>query len=139
MRLVSTVALAVFLAASSSTEAFGPAQPLQATSAFGGRSIIVSNNYISSSSSSNSNNNGGNHNGVMTMRIGTQDMGRKQRLNEILKQSLSKETVQNELLTLETSELIQKCNWRVRRSLIRKIQNQAKRFDLTVDPTFGVP
>jgi hypothetical protein len=128
MRLVSTVALAVFLA-SSSTEAFGPAQPLQATSVFG-RSIIVTNNYHSNSD---------NNSGGMTMRIGKQDLGRKQRLNEILKKNPTKETVQTELLTPETSELIQKCNGRVRNSLIRKVQNQAKRFDLTIDPSFGVP
>jgi hypothetical protein len=128
MRLVSTLALAVFLASSSSTtttEAFGPAQPLQATSAFG--ASITSNN--------NSNNNG------MTMRIGTSDMNRKQRLLQIIDSSSSlttKETVQDVLLSSATSEMIQKCNWRVRKNLIRKVQKQASRYDLTVDPAFGV-
>jgi hypothetical protein len=131
MRLVSTVALAVFLASSSSsTEAFGPAQPLQAISAFG-QPIGVTNNYNSKNSE--------NQNGGMTMRIGTQDMRRKQRFNDILSHSFTKETVQSVLLTPDTSELIQKCNWRVRSTMIRKVQNQAKRCDLTVDPGFGVP
>jgi hypothetical protein len=129
MRLVDTVALAVFLA-SSSTDAFGPARPLQATSAFA-PSVVVTNSDISSNSE---------RNGIMTMRIGKQDMGRKQRLNDILKKKTpTKETVQNVLLTSETSELIQKCNWRVRKTMIRKVQNEAQRYDLTVDPTFGVP
>ncbi|KAG7363765.1 elongation factor Ts [Nitzschia inconspicua] len=124
MRLVSTVALAVFLATSTTTEAFGPAQPLHATSAYGTGGSVITNN---------------NNNHGMTMRIGTQDMKRKQRLNRILDANPTKETVQDVLLGAEMSTMIQKCSWKVRKNLIRKVQHQADRYELTVDPTFGVP
>lgn len=119
MRLVNSIALAVFLATSSPTDAFGPAQPLHATSAFGGS---VQNNGHS-----------------MQMRIGHQDLQRKQRLLQILDANPDKDTVQNVVLSPQTSTMIEKCNWKVRKALLRKVQAQAQRYELDVPAAFGVP
>mmetsp|Transcript_13018 Transcript_13018/g.24432 ORF Transcript_13018/g.24432 Transcript_13018/m.24432 type:complete len:834 (-) Transcript_13018:177-2678(-) len=124
MRL-STVALTVFLAATSKTaEAFGPSAPIRGT-AFGvnNNNVVVSNNGASS----------------MTMRIGGSDMKRKQRILEIIDSNPSQEVVQDVLLSESTSAAIQKCNWKLRKVLIRKIKNQAGRYGLSVDASFGVP
>lgn len=126
MKLVSTFALAAFLA-TNSVEAFGPAAPLRATSAF------------SSSSTSTPITNAGNSASSMTMRIGKQDLKRKQRLVKIIDTNPTKEVVQNELLSDETSKMIQKCSWKLRKVMIRKVKNQADRYELPVDSSFGVP
>ena len=133
MRLVNTVALAAFLATTSRTaDAFGPVVPIRATP-FG----------QSSSSSSTSNtpvSNAGNGASSMTMRIGTQDLNRKQRVLEIIDSNLSSaESVQEVLLSENMSQLIQKCNWKTRNGLIRKVKNQAERYGITIDPSFGIP
>jgi hypothetical protein len=122
MRLISTFALAAFLA-SNKVEAFGPAAPFRATSAFSSTPVTNIGNGASS----------------MTMRIGQKDMKRKQRLVQIIHSNPTKEVVQNELLSEETSEMIQKCTWKLRKALIRKVKNQAERYELSVDPSFGVP
>ena len=75
----------------------------------------------------------------MTMRVGQKDMKRKQRLVSIIDANPTKEVVQNELLSDETSEMIQKCSWKLRKVLIRKVKNQAERYEISVDSAFGVP
>jgi hypothetical protein len=121
MKLVSTVAFAVFLA-SSSTEAFGPAAQIRATP-FG-----QSNGATLQSGSS-----------MMTMNIGHQDLKRKQRILRIIDGNPTRETVQDVLLSEATSATIEKCNWKLRQSLLRKVNKQAQRYGITVDPKFGVP
>ena len=129
MKLVSTFALAAFLATTNNhnhVEAFGPAAPLRATSAF-------------SSSSSTPITNTGNGASSMTMRVGQKDMKRKQRLVSIIHTNPTKEVVENDLVTEETSQMIQKCSWKLRKVLIRKVKNQALRYDIVVPSSFGVP
>lgn len=127
MKLISTAALASFLTAPDTTEEFGPAQPLHATSSFAGRSSSVPIT------------NSGNGASTLTMRIGQQSMRRKQRLLDIIDTNPSKEMVQDVLLSQETSEMIQECHWKLRKALIRKIKRQAFRYEIAVDPNFGVP
>ena len=127
MKLVSSVAFAVFLAASSTTntEAFGPAVPILPT-AFGSSGSVAQ----SSSSSSPS---------TLSMRIGGSDLGRKQRILEVIDANPTAETVQSQLLSESTSATIQQCNWKLRKTLIRKVKHQASRYDLDVPSNFGVP
>jgi hypothetical protein len=130
MRIVNSIALAAFLASTATvvvvTDAFGPATPLHRPTPFGGSSGSSNKDYSSSSD-------------TMTMRIGFSDLGRKQRINDILNSNPTKEIVETVLLSKETSMTIQKCNWKVRNALIRKIRTQAARYDVPVDPDFGIP
>lgn len=116
MKLVSSIAFALFV---TSAEAFGPAAPVNGN-AFG----------LSSTNS-----------GGMTMRTSVYDMTRKQKFNKVLKKvgASSKEAVETQLLTPEVSSLIEKSNWKLRKSMLRHVRNQANKFDITVDATFGVP
>lgn len=119
MKIVSSLALACFLA---SAEAFGPASQVNGN-AFG----------VSSQAS---------RQGGMTMRIGKADTGRRQKLNDVLKNvgSLSsKEAVQTQLLSPETASVIEKSNWKLRKAMLRKVRNQATKLGVEVPATFGVP
>ena len=117
MKIASSIAFALFL---STAEAFGPAAKVQGN-AFG----------VSSSS----------NNGGLTMRVSVSDKKRRERLNVALKTSgaKSKEDVQTILLTPEVSSLVEKSNWRVRSKMLRQIRKQASKFDIEMDPSFGVP
>ena len=116
MKIASSIAFALFL---STAEAFGPAAKVQGN-AFG----------VSSS-----------NNGGMTMRLSISDKKRRERLNVALKTSgaKSKEDVQTILLTPEVSSLVEKSNWRLRSKMLRQIRIQASKFDIEIDPSFGVP
>lgn len=109
MKIVSSLAFAAFMA--SSAEAFGPAQPLKGA---------VQNGSGTS----------------MYLNIG--DRKRRSRFCEIIDANPTKEIVESELLSDFSSEMIKKCNWKVRKTLIRKVKKQAERYDLTVDPSFGI-
>lgn len=77
----------------------------------------------------------------MTMRISTNDMFRRQKMNQMLKVTSSspapKEYIEKELLSDDTSATIEKCNWKLRKAMIRKVKGQAFKFDVEVDPKFG--
>jgi hypothetical protein len=105
--------------------AFGPATPV------GGK---WRRSIPSSSSSSSSSQGGG-----MTMRVGKTDLQRRQKINDLLDASASKEKVQANLLSDNTSDILKKCNWKMRNSLIRKVTAKANAFDVEVDPKFGLP
>lgn len=118
MKIVSSVALAIFL---SSAEAFGPASPVNGN-AFGAS--------MQASRPSD-----------MTMRVGKVDLARKQRFNNILADVgglSSKDAVQSQLLSPEVGQLIEKSNWRLRKSMLRKVRAQARKVDVEVPPAFGV-
>ena len=111
MKIVSSLAFAAFMA--SSTEAFGPAQPLK----------------------------GAVQNGVangMTMYTNIGDRKRRSHFCAILDANPTKEQVQSELLSEYASEQVKKCQWKLRKSMIRKIKKQADRYDLPWDYSFGV-
>jgi hypothetical protein len=113
MKLISTVAFSLFLSA----HAFGPAQPLF--------------NAVSNGSSQ------------MQMRIGgLAGLDRRGRINDKLKAAglaKSAEAVQQILLNEETSSMIKKSNWKLRKFMIRKIKIEASKVGLEVDANFGVP
>ena len=111
MKIVSSLAFAAFMA--SSTEAFGPAQPLNGA---------VQN---------------GSANGV-TMKVNIGDRKRRTSICEVLDANPTKEIVESELLSDFRSEQVKNCNWKLRTSMIRKIKGQAERYDLPWDPSFGV-
>ena len=111
MKIVSSLAFAAFMA--TTTEAFGPAQPLN---------VAVQN---------------GAANG-MTMKVNIGDRARRSRFCAILDANPTKEIVENELLSDFASEQVKKCNWKLRKAMIRKIKAQAERYDIAVDPSFGV-
>jgi hypothetical protein len=77
---------------------------------------------------------------MMTMRVGTSDMSRRQKFNQIL-QTVgvigTKEAVQETLLSSETSTLISKMNWKVQKKVLRKVKNMAESQVLVVDSDFG--
>lgn len=76
------------------------------------------------------------------MRVGTFDMQRRRTFNNILSQvedSPTPATVVSETLVTEsTSDLIQKCNWKLRKFMIRKVNNMAAEHGVDVDAGFGV-
>eukprot|EP00586_Coscinodiscus_wailesii_P019064 CAMPEP_0172518272 /NCGR_PEP_ID=MMETSP1066-20121228/290716_1 /TAXON_ID=671091 /ORGANISM="Coscinodiscus wailesii, Strain CCMP2513" /LENGTH=250 /DNA_ID=CAMNT_0013300623 /DNA_START=110 /DNA_END=862 /DNA_ORIENTATION=+ len=118
MKIANSVALSLFLA--SGANGFGTGRPMDA-SAFG----------MSRTSS---------RRGDMTMRTGVYDVVRRQKFNNILKTvqtDPSKEKVETELLSSETSELIKKCNWKLRKAMIRKVRNVAVKYDVELDSSFG--
>jgi hypothetical protein len=132
MKLVSSLALAWFVATATTTtttDAFGPATPLMRP--FGGSSSSSSANKIA---------NNNNKNDAMTMRVGTSDLGRRQKFNQIL-QTVgvigTPTAVQETLLSPETSTLISKMNWKVQKKVMRKVKNMAERQVLVVDSDFG--
>jgi hypothetical protein len=112
MKLISAVAFSTFLSA----QAFGPAQPL---------TFAVSNGSS------------------MQMRIGgLMGLERRGRILDKLQTvgiANTAEAVQEILLTDETSEMIKKSNWKLRKFMIRKVKVEADKFGLTVDAKFGVP
>ena len=114
MKIATSIALALFVA---SAEAFGPAAPLKGT-AFG-----------ASTSAS--------RQGDMTMRIGKQDLRRRQKVNDIL-DVFTKESVEQQLLSPNNDARIKQMNWKLRKATIRKVKSQAEKFGITVDPAFGV-
>jgi len=111
MKIVSSLAFAAFMA--SSTEAFGPAQPLKGA---------VQN---------------GSGNGV-TMKVNIGDRKRRSNICAILDANPTKEIVETELLSDMTSDMVKKCNWKLRKAMIRKIKGQAERYEIDMDASFGV-
>lgn len=78
----------------------------------------------------------------MSMRVGTFDMKRRQQFNKILnevKENPTKEAVETTLLSAETGDLIEKCNWKLRKALIRKVNDMAAAAEVDVADGFGVP
>lgn len=119
MKLVNTLALALFVA---SAEAFGPAAQVNGN-AFG----------VSSQ---------GARQGDMSMRIGLVDRARKQRFNKTLKTVggiSSKEAIEQQLVNDEIGALIEKSNWKLRKSMLRKVIKQAEKFEVPIPDGFGVP
>jgi len=110
MKIISTLAFAAFMA--STTEAFGPAQPLKGA---------VQN---------------GAANG-MTMRVCIGDGVRRTRIMEIIDGNPTKEIVESQLLSDSASQMCIDCSWKVRKAMVRKIKKQAARFDIPVDASFG--
>ena len=79
--------------------------------------------------------------GQVSMRIGHYDMVRRQKFNKILSavdDCPTKEAVATVLLTPETSDLIEKCNWKVRNSMILKVKAIARENGAEMDASFGV-
>jgi hypothetical protein len=108
MKIASSLAFAAVLA---STEAFGPAQPLK----------------------------GAVQNGSgLSMKVNIGDKARRSRICAILDANPTKEIVETELLSDFMSEQVKKCNWKLRKAMIRKIKSQAERYDLPVDASFGL-
>jgi hypothetical protein len=116
MKLANSLALALFV---TSAEAFGPAAPVGGSS-FG----------VSTASS---------RQGDMTMRIGIWDMNRRGKVKNILDINPTKEVVEQKLLSSSNSAMVEKMNWKLRDSTIRKIRYQAARYEIDFDPTFGMP
>ena len=75
--------------------------------------------------------------GGMTMRVGKNDLLRRQKINDLLDISGSKDKVEKVLLSENTSRVLEKCNWKLRNMLMRKITTKASAFDVQVDPKFG--
>ena len=113
MKIISSLGFAVFLAATASTEAFGPAQPLNGAVANGSNG--------------------------MSMKISIGDKKRQSRILRIIDSNPSKETVETELLSDFTSNELSLCNWKLRSVLKRKIRNQAVKHELPFDASFGEP
>jgi len=117
MKIVSSIAFAAFYAAAistSTTDAFGPAQPL--------RTPAISNAGTAG----------------ISMRINIGDKRRQGKILDIIETNPTKETVQSELLSDATSEELKKTNWKLRTTLLRKIRKQAARYELTTPVGFGV-
>ena len=109
MKIVSSLAFAAFMA--SSTEAFGPAQPL--------------NGAVQNGSS-------------VSMRVNIGDKARRSRIVAVLDSNPTKEVVENELLSEYYSDTVKQCSWKLRKAMLRKIKGQAERYDLPWDDSFGV-
>lgn len=80
--------------------------------------------------------------GQVSMRVGQQDLARRQKFNKILgevRENPTKEFVETVLLSTDTGDLIEKCNWRLRKAMIRKVSDMAQTFGVEVDHSFGVP
>ena len=110
MKIVSSLAFAAFMV--STTEAFGPAQPLK----------------------------GAVQNGVangMIMKVNLGDRARRTKICAIIDANPTKEIVENVLLSNEYSTTVTELSWKVRKAMIRKIKKQAERYDIAVDPAFG--
>jgi len=78
----------------------------------------------------------------VSMRVGTFDKARRQKFNKILnevKENPTKEVIQDTLLATDTGDLIEKCNWKLRKAMIRKVNDMASEFNVDVDDGFGVP
>jgi len=76
------------------------------------------------------------------MRVGTYDMTRRSKFKKILnevRENPTKEAVQTNLISTETGDLIEKCNWKLRKAMIRKVNEMAAEFDVDVADGFGVP
>jgi len=117
MKIVSSVAFAAFYAAAistSTTDAFGPAQPL--------RTAAISNAGTAG----------------ISMRINIGDKRRQGKILDIIEANPTKETVQSELLSDATSEELKRTNWKLRTTLLRKIRKQAARYELVTPTGFGV-
>jgi len=122
MKIISSFAFALFLASTTTTEAFGPASPLNGN-AFGASSQAT-------------------RSGDMTMRIGKVDLARKQRFNDVKKEAgklSSKEAFQEIVLSPAVDTLIQKTNWKLRKAITRKVRAQATKLDVEIPAGFGVP
>jgi len=117
MKIISSLAFAAFYAAAistSTTDAFGPAQPL--------RTPAISNAGTAG----------------ISMRINIGDKRRQGKILDIIEANPTKETVQSELLSDATSEELKKTNWKLRTTLLRKIRKQAARYELVTPVGFGV-
>lgn len=76
------------------------------------------------------------------MRYGTFDQKRRQKFKKILsevKENPTKEACETKVISTETGDLIEKCNWKLRKAMIRKVNDMAAEFDLDVSDGFGVP
>jgi hypothetical protein len=113
MKIVSSLAFAAFLA-SSTVDAFGPAQPLKGS---------VSNGSGSSG---------------MSMRINIGNRIVQGRIIDVIGKNPTKEQVESELLDTKTGDQIAQSNWKLRTTLLRKVQKQADRYELTLPDGFGV-
>lgn len=112
MKIVSSLAFAAFLA-STPVDAFGPAQPLK-----GG----VSNGSGSG----------------MSMRINIGNRIVQGRIIDVIGKNPTKEQVESELLDTKTGDQIAQSNWKLRTTLLRKVQKQADRYELSLPDGFGV-
>mmetsp|Transcript_32687 Transcript_32687/g.37188 ORF Transcript_32687/g.37188 Transcript_32687/m.37188 type:complete len:489 (+) Transcript_32687:104-1570(+) len=77
-----------------------------------------------------------------SMALGTFDLKRRQKFNKILKEvrvNPTKEVVEKTLLNDDTSDLIKKCNWKLRKAMIRKVNKMAREFGGEVEDGFGIP
>ena len=108
MKIVSSLAFAAFLA---TADAFGPSQPVR-----GG---------VSNGSS-------------MSMRINIGNRIVQGRIIDVIGKNPTKEQVESELLDTKTGDQIAQSNWKLRTTLLRKVQKQADRYELTLPDGFGV-
>ena len=88
---------------------------------------------------------GSNNNSPLVMRVGNSDLVRRQRMNELFKTletspfPTAEDFVKDQLLSQDTSTLLEKCQWKLRRALLRKIRDAAYQHGIEVDPNFGYP
>lgn len=78
----------------------------------------------------------------LTMKTAVYDLKRRQKFNKILgevRANPTKEVIDRTLLSTGTSDLIEQCNWKLRKSMIRKVNNMAEEFGAEVGEGFGVP
>ena len=75
----------------------------------------------------------------MTMRIGKADLRRRTAVNSALHKAQSTETAKSELFTDPVKGYIEKCNWRLRKFLIRKAKAKAYEFEMEYPAGFGTP
>ena len=86
-----------------------------------------------------------NNNSPLVMRVGNSDLVRRQRMNALLKTletspfPTAEDFVKDQLLSQDTSTLLEKCQWKLRRALLRKIRDAAYQHGIEVDPNFGYP
>lgn len=105
--------------------AFGPATPV------GGQASIT---------------NAGCHQNQLAMRVSISDLKRRQKITTILDRGVvpnnpvaTKEVIETTIMTESTAALLKACNWKVRDRMTRKIRNLACKYDVAVDPSFGMP
>mmetsp|Transcript_18134 Transcript_18134/g.20926 ORF Transcript_18134/g.20926 Transcript_18134/m.20926 type:complete len:172 (+) Transcript_18134:127-642(+) len=78
----------------------------------------------------------------LSMALGRADLTRRQKLNDMFDsvfENPTKEFVESTLLGDNTNELIEKCNWKLRKVMIRKVKKVAGIYGVEVDDGFGVP
>jgi len=113
MKIVTSIAFGAFFAAAG-IDAFGSVQPL--------------NGAVSNGSEM-----------LASMRYNIGDKRRHSRIVNVIDSKPTKEVVQSQLLNDKTSEQLKECNWKVRKTLMRKIGEEAQKHDLTIPEGFGIP